>query len=147
MSTNTQKSQTESSAPTSAWWGREANRFSSLAGEFHRISQAASSSKVDSQGIAQARSVSRQHERQEMILDAKRAQFRKMQQLSHTRFIRFFISRAYLDELAQEIQLYEKTYFNWQHSSPVNPASVLTKNGDLFQEQGKSGTIRSGPRR
>jgi len=124
MSTNTEKSQAEFQAPTSAWCRGESKGLSSLAGEFHRISQATSSSKVGSQRIAKARPVSHQRERREMILDAKRAQLRKMEQLSRTRFIRSFISQVYLDDLAEEIQLYEKTYINWQDQSPINPACV-----------------------
>jgi len=45
-----------------------------------------------------------------LILDAKRSQLKKMQQLSRLRFINKLISRAYLDEVASDIAWYEAIF-------------------------------------
>jgi len=60
----------------------------------------------------------------ELILDAKRSQLKKMQQLSRLRFINKLISPAYLDELADEIvwqeALLEKAVSELQQSNAVD---------------------------
>jgi len=101
-----------------AGYERDVNALEGLAGEFHRVSHGESFSIIGrrdlTQRIAHARSVSRRREKKEMILDARRAQLNKMEQLSRARFIRIFISQAYLDELAVEIEHCEQMLANWQ---------------------------------
>jgi hypothetical protein len=68
--------------------------------------------------------------RMELILDAKRSQFRKMQQLSKRRFIGKLISEDYLDELSADIawsesvaELLANELKQPKTADPVSPAS------------------------
>jgi hypothetical protein len=64
----------------------------------------------------------------ELILDAKRSQLKKMQQLSRLRFINKFISHAYLDELAADIAwheaLLERATSDLQQSNAMDQVNV-----------------------
>jgi hypothetical protein len=120
MLSNPNRSEMESSTAASKWEEKRGNQASSVAGDYHRVLQAENSLKDSAPVIAQARVVSQRRERTEMLLDVKRAQLNKMEQLSHVRFIRHFISQAYLEDLAKEIRGYEQTLADWQEHSAMN---------------------------
>jgi hypothetical protein len=75
-----------------------------------------------------AKSLLRDRNKIELILDAKRSQLKKMQQLSRLRFINKFISHAYLDELAADIAwheaLFEKATSELQKSNAMDQVNV-----------------------
>jgi hypothetical protein len=64
----------------------------------------------------------------ELILDAKRSQLKKMQQLSKLKFINKLISHAYLDEVAADIvwheALLEKTASELWRVNTLDPLSL-----------------------
>ncbi len=77
----------------------------------------------------------RERNKIELILDAKRSQLKKMQQLSRLKFINKLISPAYLDELAAEIvwqeALLEKAVSELQPSNAIGD-QVNLKNTSPF---------------
>jgi hypothetical protein len=92
------------SPATSVWDGMNGNLPGSAAGAERKR---APESQDFGRGKARDNDGLPDRERLEMVLDAKRAQLAKMQQLSQVRFLKLFISRSYLDELGHEVRAYE----------------------------------------